>query len=80
MYAAGRGEAHEVELLAVLLSVAVSLNDLLVLEDRAVLASTVNLNEVLVNDTASADIQVTNLRVTHLTLRQTYVFAACEEL
>ena len=52
MYAAGRGEAHEVELLAVLLSVAVSLNDLLVLEDRAVLASTVNLNEVLVNETA----------------------------
>ena len=68
------------ELLASFLGVAVSLNDFLVLEDRTVLASTVNLNEVLINDTTSADVQVAYLRVAHLSVRQTYVLATSEEL
>ena len=61
MNTAGRGKTHEVELLAVLLSVAVSLDDFLVLEDRSVIACTVDLNEVLINDATCTDVQVANL-------------------
>ena len=80
MNATSRCEAHKVELLACFLGVAVSLNDFLVLENRTVLASTVNLNEVLINDAAGADVQVAYLRVTHLSFRQTNILATCEEL
>ena len=80
MYAAGRSKTHEVELLASLLSVAVSVNDFLVLEDRTVLACAVDLYEVLINDATSTDVEVAYLRVTHLSCGQTYVFAAGEEL
>jgi hypothetical protein len=50
------------------------------LKDRAVSTSAVDFHEVLINDTASADVQVAYLRVTHLTVGQTYVFARCLEL
>ena len=61
------------ELLAILLSVCVSLYYLRILSDRTVLTSAVDLNEVLIYDTTCTNVKVTYLRVTHLTVRKTYV-------
>ena len=49
------------ELLAVLLGIAVGSHDAGVLQDRAVLAGAVNLDQVLIDHAAGADIEVTHL-------------------
>ena len=72
--AAIRSKSHEMELLTSLFSVCISGNDLWILRNRTVLACTIDLYEVLINDTSSSDIEVTHLRVTHLSVRKTYVF------
>ena len=60
--------------LTILLCIAVCINNTLVLQDVTALASLVNLNEVLINNTTCTYIQVTYFRVTHLTIWQTYIF------
>ena len=67
------------EFLTSLLSIAVSVDDLLILQDVTALASLVDLNEVLIYHTTSTDVEVTYLRVTHLTVRKTYVLATSLE-
>ena len=75
VYATVRSQTHEVQLLSGLLSIFVSLFYLRVLRDGAVGTCAVNLYEILVNDASRTDVEVTNLRVTHLSVRQTYVLA-----
>ena len=75
MYATGGGEAHEVELLAVVTGIAVSLHNLRVLEDVAALAGLVDLYEVLIDNASGTDVEVSHLGVTHLTVRKTNVLA-----
>ena len=79
MNTTGRSQAHQVEFLTSLLSIAVSVDDLLILQDVTALASLVDLNEVLIYHTTSTDVEVTYLRVTHLTVRKTYVLATSLE-
>ena len=57
-----------------------SRNDLRIFHDRTILASTVNLDEVLINYTTCTDIGVTNLRVTHLSVWKTYILTASLQL
>ena len=75
MYTTIGNQAHEVDLLIILFCVAISTFDLRVLHDRILTASDVDLHQILVNDTASTDVQVAHLRVTHLSVRQTNVLA-----
>ena len=80
VHAAIRSQSHQVYLLTCLLSVRISVNHLLVLQYRTVLAGTVNLHEVLIYNASCTDIEVTHLRVTHLSVRQTDVFARSLQL
>ena len=73
-------QTHEVNVLAVFLGIAESRYHFLVLHDAVVSTSTVNLHQVLIYDATCTDVQVTYFRVTHLTVRQTYVFTACLQL
>ena len=75
MYATCRGEAHEVQLLAVLFSVGIGSFYASVFKDRAVVACAVNLYKVLVYHATSANVEVSHLRVAHLSVGQTYIFA-----
>ena len=75
-----RGQAHQVELLASLLCIAISVDDFLILQDVTAFTSLVDLNEILIYHATCTDIEVTYLRVTHLSVRQTYVFTASLEL
>ena len=61
MHTTVRGEAHEVEVLAVLLGVAVGSHNLLVLEDAVVGTGAVDLHEVLVYYAAGTDVEVPHL-------------------
>ena len=61
VHAASRGKTHQVELLACLLSIAVSVDDFLILQNITAFASLVDLNEVLIYHTTCADIEVTYL-------------------
>ena len=63
------------ELLAVLLGIRIGADDAFVLEDRTVLACAVDLHEVLVDNATGADVEVSHLRVAHLSVGQTYVLA-----
>ena len=76
MNATIRGEAHEVEALAILFGVAISSYDFLILHDAVIGTCAVDLHEVLVYHTAGTDVEVTYLRVTHLSVGQTYVLTA----
>ena len=80
MYTTIGNQAHEVDLLIILFRVAISTFDLRVLHDRILAASDVVLHQILVNDTASTDVQVAHLRVTHLSVRQTNVLARSLQL
>ena len=64
------------QLLIVLLGIAIGGLHLRILNDATVLAGAVNLHQVLIDDASCTDIQVTNLRVTHLSVGQTYVLTA----
>ena len=55
------GQSHQVELLAVLLGVVVSLHNALVLQDRTILAGTVDLHEVLIDHASGTDVEVSHL-------------------
>ena len=76
MHTTIRGEAHEVEVLAVLLGVAVGSHNLLVLQDAVVGTGAVDLHEVLVYYAAGTDVEMPHLGVTHLSVGQTHVLAA----
>ena len=70
-----RCQSHEMQLLASLLCIFVSLLHLWVLRYRTVGAGAVDFYEVLVHDASRTDVKVTYLRVTHLSVRQTNVLA-----
>ena len=74
------GQTHQVNALAVQLSVLVGIHNLRILQDAAVGTGTVNLHQVLIYDTTGTDIQVTYLRVTHLSVGQPHVLAASQQL
>ena len=54
--------------LAVGLGIFVGADNFRVLQDAAVLAGTVNLHEVLIDDASGTDVQVSHLGVTHLSV------------
>jgi hypothetical protein len=61
VYTAVAGQAHDMQVFAMLLGVAEGRLNFRVLENRAVLTSAVDLNEVLIYDTTCTNIKVTNL-------------------
>ncbi len=80
VHAAIAGQTHEVNVLAVSLSVLVSADDFGVLEDAAVGTGAVNLHEVLIDDATGTDVEVTDLGVAHLSVGQTDVLTAGQQL
>ena len=61
VYTSVRSKTHQVQFLAVFLSISVSSLHLRILHDRTILAGTVNLHQVLVHDTTGTDIEVAHL-------------------
>ena len=80
MHATVGAEAHEVQLLARLLGVGIGSLHLRVLHNRIVLAGAVDLHKVLIDNATGTDVQVTHLRVAHLSVGQTHVFARSLQL
>ena len=80
MHTAVAGQTHQVQFLIILLGIGVGSLHLRILHDGAVLASAVNLHKVLIDDASCTDVEVSNLRVTHLSVGQTYVLTAGLEL
>ena len=80
VYAAVGGQTHEVDVLAVLLGIGEGGDDFLVLQDAAVGTGTVDLHQVLVDDAAGTDIEVTHFGVAHLSVGQAHVLAASLQL
>ena len=68
------------QLLSCFLCVTVGFYYLFVLQDIARLTCFINLYEVLIYNAACTDIEVTHFRVTHLPVRQTYIFATGQQL
>ena len=79
VHAASARQAHDVQGLAVLLGVGVGIDDLGILQDRAVLDALVDFHQVLIDNTTAADVQVTYLAVAHLSVGQTHILAASLE-
>ncbi len=80
VHAAVGCQAHQVQCLARLAGVFVGSLDLGIVQDSAALDSLVDFHQVLVHDTARADIEVTHLGVAHLAVGQTHALAAGEQL
>ena len=74
------GEAHQMHALAVGLGILVGRHYLGVFQDAAVCTGAVNLHQILIYDATGTDIEVSYLRVTHLSVGQTYTLSACQEL
>ena len=75
VHAAVRHEAHEMHVHAVFLGVFERGFHLRVLHDRVVAAGAVDLHEVLIHDASGADIEVSDLRIAHLSVGQADVLA-----
>ena len=61
MHTSVRTKAHQMQFLSFLLGIGIGSLYLWVFYDRTVLASTVNLDKVLINDTTSTNIKVSYL-------------------
>ena len=72
-------QSHKVQTLAGLLCVTVCRNNFGVIHYRTVLACTVYLYKVLIYNSSGPDIEMSHLRVTHLTVGQTNVLARCHK-
>ena len=75
VYTTVAGQTHDVQVLARLFCVAESTLNLRVLQNRTILACTIDLHQILIHNASRAYIQVTYLGVAHLAVRQTYVLA-----
>jgi hypothetical protein len=73
VYTAITGEAHEVNVLAALLSIGEGTHEFLVLTDATVGTGAVNLHEVLIYNASGTDVEVSDFAVTHLSVGQTNV-------
>ena len=80
VHAAGAGQSHYVEVHAVVAGVAVGRHNLGVLQYAAVLAGAVDLHKVLIYDAPCTDVQVSDFGISHLSVGQTYVLAAGQQL
>ena len=78
--AAGGEQAHKVERSALVQGVVHSGNDSLVVLKLVLVYCFGNSCELLINDSACADVGVTNLAVTHLTVGQTNVHTRSADL
>ena len=56
MHATGAGQAHDVERFAVLLGIGVGIDNLGVLEDRAVLNTLIDLDQILIDDASATNV------------------------
>ena len=73
---AARGrQAHQVQVLAAGLGIAVRRLDLRILQDAVVGTGAVDLHQVLIHDAPGADVQVARLRVAHLSVGQPHIAA-----
>ena len=73
-------EAHDMQFLACRLCCLIRCLNLGVLHDRVVADGAIDLHEVLIDHATGAYVQVPHFGVTHLSVRQTYILAACLEL
>ena len=73
-------QSHKVNILTVFFSIRESRNDSRILHNAIVGTCAVNLHQVLIYDTSCTDIEVSDFRVTHLTIRQTNILTACLKL
>ena len=80
VHAAVRGQAHEVDADAVGAGVLERLDHLGILQDRVVTAGPVDLHEVLVDHAAGTDVEVSDLRVAHLSVGQSDILAVRAQL
>ena len=80
VYAAVTGQSHQVDVLAVYLGILVCRHHFGVLHDAAIGTGAVDLHQVLIHNTSGTDVEVSHLRVAHLSVGQSHVLAACEEL
>ena len=80
VYATRRYKAHEMQSTAICLNLRSNTYQCLIGEEIAVLDSLGNTGQRLIDDTASTDIGMTNLGVTHLTIRQTNMLARSKDL
>ena len=74
------GKPHQVDALSVVPCIFVGAHNLRILHDGVVAACAVDFHEVLIDDTSGTDIEVSHLRVSHLSVRQSDVLARCLEL
>ena len=71
VYTAWGNEAHEMESAAIGLSLRSHTYQSLILEEITILDSLGDTGQCLINNTTGTDVGMTNLRVTHLTIRET---------
>ncbi len=80
MYATIGSQSHEVNALTVLFRILIGCHNLRILQDASVGTGPVDFHQVLIYDAARPDIKVAHLGVTHLSVRQSHVFARSLQL
>ena len=74
--AAGAGQAHDVQGLAMVAGIGVCADDFWILHDGAVGNALVDFHQILIHHAAAADVQMSYLAVAHLAVGQTHVLTA----
>ena len=73
-------ESHKVEFASVFLNVFESRCDFLILEQFVLFAGHIDLYEVLVDGSTCAEVHMSHFGVSHLSVREAYVFSASLEV
>ena len=80
VYPAGRNQPHKVYILAIRFGIFEGCHDFGVFQNRTVFRGAVDFDQVLVDDSSGTDILVSHFGVPHLTVGQTDIFTAGEQL
>ena len=80
VHAAVAAKPHQMEFLALLFGVGVGSFHLRILHDRVILTCPIDFHQVLIDDASCTDIEMSHLRISHLSVGQPHIFAACLQL
>ena len=73
-------QSHKMHLFVIVAGVCESLYDFRILHDAVITASLIDAHQILVHNASCPYIQVTDFRISHLSVRQTYIFTTSQQL
>ena len=80
MYSSIRSQSHKMDILPFFFCIRKSRNNFRIFQNTIICTSSIDLYQILIYDTSRADIKMTDFRISHLSIGQTYIFTGSLQL